>query len=193
MGIKIETKIEMYELLRSGVLGNCMRIWDNKFEVEMSGYTGPIGLRSAAAGGGMWKGHNTLEEASRLQKELAGRGIRTFLCEEAPNHLCKLNAEICRTPQGYHMKYGTGPGYMRDVLKKPKYAFGEQAQYQVSFACNGIPYVCDNPYWDHLVELMDTYDGPLPQYQSAVVEFSIYGESCGMLNQPFVVWEVRSY
>lgn len=190
--MKIENKQDMYNLLRTGILGNTFRTWSSYTEAVNDHYLGPFGMRLSVVAGPKWNGDmpwfKVLSEIEALPENLRDKVI---LCEAVPNECAVLHAEAQLTPAGLYLKYRCMPGHMREAMKKPNHKFGLDAW--------GIVRQFD---FDDLKEQLDylltEYDGPQSD-NSAIVEFTVF-EECkgeplrlGMLNKSYAIWEVRSY
>lgn len=177
----------MYELLRAGALGNTFRMWPSVTAAAADGYDGPFGLRFVGWIGAPAFGmkpmsaaevHRAINEAPPEWRDKA------MPCEAVPNHRITMNAETQLTSHGLYLRYGLGPGHMKDSLARSEHATGVTAMNMI-LKHGGVD------LYYHLCDLMARYDGPLPS-ESAVVEFSTFSVPVGPEQKYWVVWEVRS-
>jgi hypothetical protein len=179
-GIQIPDKRTMYDLLKRGVLGNAVRHWASLEAMLADPYSGEVGLRSTEIGD-PWGLYHTSKAA--IVEALAARGHdgRNLEFYESPPDDCRrIQGELMRGPGGHHFRYTFAPGAMRLALRESElHAAGLEADLL-------LRQHCDPGCYDWLMELLDTYDG-------AVVEFTSYSIPVGMLEQPWLIWEVRHY
>jgi hypothetical protein len=187
MARRIDNKHDMYELLRSGALGNAFRTWPSVDSAKADGYNGPYGLRfSGVRGAPAYDGQMPEAEArAAIAAAPVAWRASAVICEEVPNRLVTLNGECQLNPHGLYLRYGLGAGHMKAAMADPLHATGIAA-YRLIRSHGGIS------LYYHLCDLMHEYEGATPS-ESAVVEFACFSRVVGPEQRNWVVWECRSY
>jgi len=185
---RVQTKEQMYALLRAGCFGNCLRVWDSLEQVLASGYSGLVGLRCLAPGGPFEK-RIPLSLVPEHFERLAVRGWRPqsfVLTEWAPDQQLTLQGEVCRSLTHYELRWSSEKTDMRTALRRARIAFGLDALHLLRSHMDAASY-------DDLQELLDLYRTP-DHTPDHVVEFSCFSTCVGLIpGRNTVIWEVRAY
>lgn len=181
----LATKADMYAQYRRGRFGNRLRTWATLEDYRASGYSLPVVLRYAGAGGGAWCAYNVPpEDVDATVAQWVSEGANPKLItlnESADDSQLILQGEVMRSPSHYSLRYSTVPKPMRQALAECQHhAEGLTALMLMRSAM-------DAASWDELQDLLDDFDG-------AVIEFSVWGHDVGDApRRNTVFWEVRHY
>lgn len=181
----VSTKQQALHLLRTGRLGNTLRVWQHLSDVEADGYQGTLSLRYAGAFGGMFCAYNVaVHDVPAVLEKWTRQGADTQLVqynESAPDEYLTLQGELMRNHLGLYLFGSTECCKMRDALRNSgQHLWGLQAKLTLQRHVDPSSY-------DDLMDLLDTYPGH-------VVEFSTYAIDLGCApHRNTVVWEVRDY
>lgn len=170
----INTKTKMYRNLKTGKLGNALKIYN---DISNAPNTKRLAVRF-------------MEIASMnrcipqiYKRDLLASDIdlsKAVICD-CPKDLgnCMLNAEVARTHEGINLRYKVGNMVMRQAMNNPERAIGLKAKII-------LEYYTDPASYDTIMELLDMY----PDH---VIEFSVFDKAIGIFNRPTIIWEVRKY
>lgn len=185
--MKIETKQQMYDMLKAGTFGNAFRTWPSVRDALLDDYFGPFGLRTSVKGGPVYPGDMSISKTLDIEKELREQYPDCFLaiCEEVPNQYITMNFELQRNLFGLYLRYKEGPGHMRPAMADCRHASNIIA-YRLLEKHIGVDGV------DHMRYLLDNYEG-INDSESAVIEAAAFSRYVGPERQNYVIWEVRSY
>jgi hypothetical protein len=179
--MKIENKLQMYELYEKGDFGNKFPCWNNLEDYLASGYEEPVALRHKTNGlSGFFLPNLTKEEVKKKIEFMAlGRNeIHITAC--APDELRTIQGEVVNNENGTELFYSYLKKPMRQALKEGGIiATGLRA---ISLIAQHF----DINSYENLIDLFQKY----PEH---VVEFTCFRRSVGELRWNTVVWEVRSY
>lgn len=176
---RITTKRQMYRILHTGRFGNYPRAWQSLGEVQQSGYTGHVSLRSLEVNNPVRLYHVPAEQLAASVAALPEyhRAAGLTFSESPPDEMRSIQGEF----NGQHLTY-TFAGYPMRI------AFDHECLHADGFRAHCIlgTYLDANDY-DWLRELIADFPG-------ATVEFSAFRRPVG--TQPgskMIVWEVRHY
>lgn len=198
---EIRTKAEFYDLYYKFALGNTIRQWEyDEFKrLYLAGspeLPETIAVRVKLPNNPFMRYHLSLKGALEYVEQLKHEhGIArelTQFSEHAPDHVVKLQGEICRPDySNLYLRYDdrcvqvSGPNdppcRIRYVLEsnRVKHAIGLTAHLILKENMDG-------PSWDCLQELLQIYP-------DAVIEFAVYDKPVGVLGWNTITWEVRNY
>lgn len=178
--MRISTKTQMYDLLKRGVLGNTVRHYGSLEELMSDETVEWVGCRCLQVNR-PWRlyccrKHELL--AGLRERGYDGTGLEFY--ESPPDAFRRIQGELMRGPWGLQFRYTFAPGPMRLALESnEQHAWGLEARMLLQKHA-------DPACYDWLMDLLDTYDGH-------VVEFTSYSIPVGVLQQPWLIWEVRAY
>ena len=169
--MRVENKVQMYEMLKAGKFGNTARNWGSYRELVESGYRGLVGVRSLVPGGA-FRAYTPFDQVkdeaavySEMQKD---EGIL-------------LQGEVYRSVEGLYLFASKAKTHMRAALKEAG------KHYWLSSALAEIQTVMWPTDYDCIHWL-------LTEYYDSVVEFSVYDIAVGTVpNRNTIIWEVRNY
>lgn len=176
----ITNKKQMYRLLKSGAFGNTVRHYPTLDALAADPTVLYVGARCLQVNR-PWRLY-CVTKAQLLQglqrKGYAGDGLEFY--ESPPDEFRRIQGELMRGPWGLHFRYTFATGPMRLALEAAESnASGLEADML-------LRQHTDPACYDWLMELLDTY----PDH---VVEFTSYSIPVGVLQQPWLIWEVRNY
>lgn len=177
--MRIETKTEMYRLLESGRFGNYPMCWSSIQEIERSGFTGRVSVRSRQVA-------NPVRlygiPASKIQAAIAGlpddqRNAALTFSEVLPH---ETNGTIQGEYDGFNLTHSFYPAPMRIALERQLlHAEGPAARWILKRHLDASDY--------------DWLDDLLADFPGHVVEFSAFTRRVGTLRRRAIFWEVRAY
>jgi hypothetical protein len=183
----ITSKAQMYELYERGCFGNRPRFWRTACEYYhawgVSTTDFAVNIRCLLPSGPCSYAHSTpchvAVELFRLDH--AGYDLHQFIISEMAPYECQtIQGELMRTAEGLSLLYTDVRAPMRPALKeRTLYATGLQALMLLRAHVDPVGV-------DWLLELLDTY-------VDHVVEFTAFERAVGVLQQPWIVWELRKY
>lgn len=179
---EVKRKYHMRPLLRAGVFGLTMEMWDTPAEVLASGHPGPFWICQSRRYSGPCTFHvtrETLEEAyAKYLRKVSAE--YTQICAECPTEDQTLTAQVARIYLGLILTYSREKANQRE-------AFNNGCE-----TCEGreavalIRSLMDPSSYDDLMELLDTYP-------DAVVEFHCFSRPVGPGGRNTFFGEVRNY
>lgn len=176
---RITTKRRMYELLHTGRFGNYPRAWHSLAEVQQSGYTGHVSIRSLEVNNPVRLYHVPAKELGRLIAELPERHRAAGLTfSESPDDSLRV---VQGEYNGNHLTYSFARYPMR-------IAFEHECLHARGFlaTCILTTYLEANDF-DWLRDL-------LADFPDSTVEFSAFRRPVGtQAGSKMIVWEVRHY
>lgn len=178
----------MYDLGRSGAIGNFLRTWYSPTEFKNSDYKGDFTLRHRTIVGHPiryykmpYAAFDTCVEAARIlgvdcEKELIIQALENLLSAELI-----IQGELVRYDNKLCFFYSFMPEALRIAMLHPsaRQVYGVDAEVILR------DYVPAEDV-DDLKELLDLY----PEH---VIEFSTYSKRLGMFQRQTIIWEVRLY
>lgn len=183
--MKITRKQQMYQLLKSGRLGNTIQMWTYPELLQEKHLPDRISIRyNSYKLHGPCKTHIPIQELNKWLNYYHNQGWRretAIFSVELPDDKRILQGQFCISEHFYDLTYTTQPLPMRQAFKKEqKYASGIEA---LSIMQSNI----DPASLDDIIELSKYYEG-------AVVEFTACSVDIGRLpHRNTIIWEVRNY
>lgn len=183
--MRIETKVQMYELLTAGRFGNSFRVWDSEeafLQAVEDGFDWLVGVRCVGPPGLPYHHHKTPLEAVEIGLRLK----REYRCpvryyEASPDQYITIQGEIGDLPYGYVVEYSTIKTHMRA-------AFAQERLTEFSYR---MPSIIRRHFNE--ASLGDLYS-IFEQCPESVVEFTAYESLIGELKGRNVcIWECRHY
>jgi len=183
-----KVKLDSYDLLRKGLLGNTLRTWSSFNDLitdpEFEGDVGALRLKSTP---GVRPPDYCvplrLSALAVLAQEWNGLGIPSSLivfCETDSTYRSTIKGEVYLNQGGVSLRYSFLQGFLNDVLKEQSLlAEGLKAQMILKT-------YMDHPSYENLMHLLDTYE-------DGIVEFTCYDQIVGDLGWNTVFWELRNY
>jgi hypothetical protein len=172
-------KIDFYNRYMLGEFGNRPQAWGTWGELGVSNYSGRVTIRDMTPGGPCHYGVSV--EALRWGTVPDGVELNKCKFNEAmPDEHLTIQGNVWHDGH-LQLEYScvAGIGH-RQAVRFPLCAQGLKA---VSL----LKQFMDPSSYDDLQEMLDTYEG-------AIVEFSTYGKSVGVIpGRNTVFWEVRNY
>lgn len=188
-----ETKQENYILYHQGYYGNHLKFWDSldsfflDLDAGLWNRNVPVALRTVHLPGIKLPNYcsktypdDVTSLATRWIKEFSVKPEQIVLNEIGPDKDIVLQGEIMRSEKHYDLFFSELKMMMRPALKiAPQHACGLAA-------IKRVENVMDSSSYDNLHRLFD-------EFPEAIIEFSTYSRSVGVLNLNTVFWEVRGY
>ncbi len=185
----ITSKARMYELLRTGALGNTFRIWRSTEEFESSGFKGLTGIRASDEPGAPYWHHLTPHQTLYAVSLYEEMGYTPVIYEASPDQHIVMQGEFSWHThddlRGWsepvlYLRYSRAKTHMRAALASDNnYAEGRHAEVLLRHALG-------QRSWAEVVWLSMIY----PEH---VIEFTAYDKKVGQKQQTICVWEVRAY
>lgn len=174
------TKEEFYRRYHAGEFGNRPRTWDSLGALLVSDFDGRVTVRSRRPGGPCRYGVPV--SALRDGLSLTDTADATFN-ESMPDHLLTLQGNVWLGYDGVQLEYSTEPNVgHRQATSEP---LVRRAARLEALA------LLRKHLWPSDLEELDEL---LQRFPEAVVEFSAYRTSVGVLpRRNAVIWEVRNY
>jgi hypothetical protein len=183
--MRVKTKRESHKLLKDGLLGNRLRVWNSVNEILDSGYRGNVSVRYKG-GVRFFEYDVPVSEIPRVESEWEREGAKKELMtfnETPPDHLLLMQGELALDPYLYYLFYSLEKKSMREALEGGRHANGLVAKTILEH------YLSPSSYSD-MQALLDMF----PHYPDHVIEFSAYSVFLGSLpGRNAIIWEVRSY
>jgi hypothetical protein len=177
----ISDKQTYYELASRYACGNRLRTWDSLDDLLISGYRGPLGIRSTTPLDPTTRSHLPYETAIARYTALTTESpTRYILCESAPDHLITLQGEVDTALDHMHYAIGSRTAIRRALRNRGRHS----SLLATRMLLKG--YLCPSSYSD-LAALS-------AQYPDHVVEFSAYSVALGHFpGRNTIIWECRAY
>jgi len=174
----IKNKIEMYDLLRQGLLGNTLESYATFQEITRIPHwtKGRWAVREAGnvSGGKFITGVKAGCLRKQIHKNFGERPIN--ISRQLDNKLCLLQAEIYDD----YMMYSTYPGFFRTAMQYAKHSFSACGTRSILKA------YCDQPSYENIERLQE-------KYPDHVIEITVYAIPIGIYKWNTLFWEVRQY
>ena len=183
--MQIKSKVQMYKLLKAGILGNRFRIWDTEEEYKEAvdnGFDWLVGVRCVGPPGLPYFHHKTYDEAIQIGRTLRRvHGCPVKFYEASPDDHITIQGEFVEEDHGAMLEYSMVKTHMRAAFAKERICvFGPGARLVLK------SYLSDGSYQDFLAL------GEL--YPRAVIEFTAYDIFVGNIpGRNSVCWETRNY
>jgi hypothetical protein len=180
----IDCKTQSLYLLKQGLLGNTLRIWDSYEEILKDKYIGNVSIRHGKEINTRFYKYNiNVNEVPRLLKGWKRQGLHIGdlrFNEAAPDHLLLIQGAVTESTE-LILDYSTKKRVMqKDAMEHPTCAVGLTAQIILQHFLDPSSY-----------EDMRTL---LYNFPDHVVEFSTFNCCLGfILGRNTVFWEVRRY
>lgn len=176
----ITSKRQMYELLRTGRLGNTFRIWRSTEEFEQSGFKGLTGIRASDEPGAPYWHHLTPHQSLFAVSLFEDMGYTPVIYEASPDRHIVMQGEFAWYEGTLYLRYSRAKTHMRHALATDNnYAEGRRAEVLLRGALG-------QRSWAEVVWLSMLY----PEH---VIEFTAYDCPVGREGLTICIWEVRSY
>ena len=175
----------MYELLRTGRLGNTLQQWTSYREMRESGYRGPWGVRSQLKCGDPIRYYYVdPSDTSRVLQEIVEKGysldVGLIWTAVIPSEETTIQGEIRRDVDGMYFRHTFNKQAMRVAFEHEcLHATGLETLLLLRRYCNP--------------QTIDELNVLLDMYPEHVIEFSAYSQPVGIYGKWHVIWEVRSY
>jgi hypothetical protein len=179
MTVKISTKGEMYQLLYAGRFGNYPLAWRSVSEVEASGFTGRISVRSRHVANPVRLYGVPVSHLSRQLRSLPDeqRNADLIFSEFMPH---ETHGGIQGEFDGFNLTYTFHRAPMRIALERQLlHADGPRARWLLKRHLEASDY--------------EWLDDLLADFPNHVVEFSSFSCRVGTLRRRTIFWEVRAY
>lgn len=179
--MRIENKLQMYELYEKGEFGNKFPCWNSLEDYLASGYEELVALRHKTNGmGGFFLPDLGKEEVKReiKNRNLGRNEIHITAC--APDELRTIQGEVMQSEDYFTLFYSH--------LKKPmRQALMEGGIHSKGFHSHiTLQMYMDRSSFENMNELFY-------KYPDHVIEFTCFRKSVGELRWNTVFWEVRHY
>jgi hypothetical protein len=202
----VADKAEFYQLSRQFVFGNRLRQWTwAEFRSRYNGGSGNsnsednsdnsslplvVGIRSASGSRRKLAGKYPLACAWAIAKQAPlDERDQLFFDEGAPHRYLTLQGEVLTDHQGLYLRYSHAKLHQRRLWEAD--AARHWLQPALVFHARGLQAsLLLRRYLDDMsLECINTI---LAEYADAIVEFSAFSKSVGVLGWNSVIWEVRT-
>ena len=160
--------------------GNHTITWNTAEEALASSEPGPFHIRNRVAGGVTYYNIKRWDMPSAWKDALTRQPASLWYVSEMSPNCTIFQGEIAKGLWFYDLTYSLVNATMREALaRQTLYAQGLKAKLLME-------HYLDPGDWDWIQELLENYD-------SHIVEFSVYAMPCGTLNRRCIIWETRLY
>ena len=182
---QIRNKRQMYQLAEAGKFGNSFHNWNSWKEVQESGYRGILSIRSLKTSDPIAI-YDVSPSSLKTLIKAAGHSIDADyfkFYEATPLESRMIQGEL--TDKAFlrfrpYFHYSTAKDHMRPALEMAgRHASGIEA---ISI----LQYYLDETTYDWIFQL-------LSEYPDSTIEFTYFNMPVGIMQKPYVVWEVRHY
>ena len=178
--MRITSKRQMYDLLRTGALGNSFRVWRSTEDFEASGFRGLTGVRCSDAPGAPYWHHLTPHQTLFAVSLFEDMGHTPVIYEAAPDRHIVMQGEFMWLDGVFYLRFSRAKTHMREALVVDNnYAEGRQAEVL-------LRHTMGQRAWSEFVWLSLTY-------VEHVFEFTTFDKKVGQDQTTTVCWEVRMY